>query len=52
MPFKESDGHNLKVLRFDPDTRQFYEQDFSVDQIEKTVTVRSYNPGIFVVVEK
>lgn len=52
MPFKESDGYNLKVLRFDPDTRQFYEQDFSVDQIEKTVTVRSYNPGIFVVVEK
>ena len=52
MPFKESDGYNLKVLRYDPDTRQFNEQDFSVDLIEKTVTVRSYSPGIFIVVEK
>ena len=52
MPFKESDGYNLKVLRYDPDTRQFLEQDFSVDLIEKTVTVRSYSPGIFIVVEK
>lgn len=52
MPFKESDGYNLKVLSYDPDTRQFNEQDFSVDQIEKTATIRSYSPGIFVVVEK
>ncbi|NLZ54957.1 MAG: hypothetical protein GX892_17790, partial [Thermoanaerobacteraceae bacterium] len=52
MPFKESDGINLKVLRYDHDIRQFIEQDFSVDQIEKTVTVRSYSPGIFVVVEQ
>jgi len=52
MPFKESDGDNLKVLRYDPDMRQFTEQDFFVDQIEKTVTVKSLSPGIFVVVQE
>ena len=51
MPYKESDGDNLRLLKYDPDTRQFTEQDFSVNRIEKTVTFRSSSPGIFVVVE-
>ncbi|NLZ54114.1 MAG: hypothetical protein GX892_13420 [Thermoanaerobacteraceae bacterium] len=52
MPFKESDGEDLKVLRYDPYSRQFIEEDFRVDKIEKTVTVDSNNSGIFVVVEQ
>jgi len=52
MPFKESDGVDLKVLRYDPYSRQFIEEDFRVDKIEKTVTVDSNNSGIFVVVEQ
>ncbi len=51
MPFKESDGENLRVLRYAPNTREFIEEDFLVDKIEKTVTIRGFNPGIFVVVE-
>ncbi len=51
MPFKESDGENLRVLRYTPDTREFIEEDFLVDKLEKTVTIRGFNPGIFVVVE-
>ena len=51
MPYKESDGDNLRLLKYDPDTRQFTEQDFSVNRIEKTVTFRSSSPGIFVLVE-
>jgi len=52
MPFKESDGDKLKVLRYDPNTRQFSKQDFSVNRVEKTVTFRSSSTGIFVVVEE
>lgn len=52
MPFKESNGENLKVLRYDPYTRNFHEELFFVDKIDKTVTVSSYSEGIFVVVEK
>lgn len=52
MPFKESDGDNLKVLRYDPTTRQFTEEEFLADKLEKTVTVSGYNPGVFVVVEE
>lgn len=50
MPFKESDGNNLKVLRYDPDMREFTEEYFWVNKIEKTVTVSGFYPGIFVVV--
>ena len=52
MPFKESDGEKLKVLRYDADTRNFSEEDFLVDKIEKTVTFHSSSPGIFVVVQE
>lgn len=50
VPFKESDGNNLKVLRYDPDMREFTEEYFWVNKIEKTVTVSGFYPGIFVVV--
>jgi len=52
VPFVESDGDNLKALRYDPYTRNFYEEPFSVDKYDKTVTILSYSSGIFVVVEK
>ena len=52
MPFKESDGDNLKVLRYNPARMEFSEEYFWVDRIEKTVTVSGFYPGIFVVVEE
>ena len=52
IPFKQSDGDNLKVLRYDPNVQRFTEEYFWVDKIEKTVTVSGFYPGIFVVVEE
>ncbi|WP_273039819.1 hypothetical protein [Tepidanaerobacter syntrophicus] len=51
IPFKESDGENLKVIRYDPAMLEFFEEDFSIDIFSKTVTVEETDPGIFVVVE-
>ena len=36
MPFKESGGDNLKVLRYDNYMMDFVEEDFLVDKINKT----------------
>lgn len=52
IPFKESDGNDLKVLRYDPTMREFTEEEFWVDKVDKTVTVSGFYPGIFVVVEE
>ncbi|RKD22006.1 hypothetical protein SAMN02745883_01275 [Caminicella sporogenes DSM 14501] len=51
IPFKNSSGKHLKVLRYDEATRNFYEEEFSVDLVEKRVNVKSISKGIFVVVE-
>ncbi|MDK2799350.1 MAG: hypothetical protein PWP27_1783 [Clostridiales bacterium] len=51
IPFKNSDGENIKVLRYDEETRNFYEEGFSVNFIDRTVKVTSKRPGIFLVVE-
>ena len=51
MPFKQSDGRNLKVLRFDLNDRTFYEESCYIDKPEKTARVLSRKPGIFVIAE-
>lgn len=51
MPFKQSDGRNLKVLRFDLNDRTFYEESCYIDKPEKTARILSRKPGIFVIAE-
>lgn len=51
IPYRESDGRYLKVLRYDEKTRLFEDVDFTVNKIDSIVEVESNNPGIFVVVE-
>lgn len=51
IPFEKSNGKNLKVLRYDEDTRNFYMEKMSVNQVDKIVTVQSKAAGIFVVIE-
>jgi len=52
IPLVNSSGKNLKVLRYDEETRDFYEEKFSVNLVEKRMEVNSQNKGIFVVIEK
>ena len=51
IPYFESDGENLKLLRYDEMKREFEEMNYEVDLIDGTV--KSYVPksGIFVIVE-
>lgn len=51
MPFKQSSGENIKVLRYDLDDMTFYEEFYFVDKTEKTVEITSSSPGIFMIVE-
>lgn len=51
IPFRNSDGSNLKVLRYDESTRNWSEPSFHVDNVNMRVEVESYRPGIFAVVE-
>ncbi len=51
IPFSMSSGKNLKVLRYDEDTRNFYSERFSVNLVDKQVTIESNKAGIFVVIE-
>ena len=52
IPFKGSNGDNLKVLRYDLENREFRDEVFWADSINKTVTINSFYSGIFVVVEE
>ena len=52
IPLKNSDGKNLKVLRYDEETRNFYEEISSINLVEQRIEVTSNSKGIFVVVEK
>jgi len=51
LPFTNSTGDDLKALRYDEALGTWEEQYFAVDKPDKTVTITSLYPGIFVVVE-
>lgn len=51
IPFKESNGDNLKALRYDEDLRTWQEEYFTVNKPDGTVNITSQHPGIFAVVE-
>lgn len=56
IPFKESNGKNLKLLRYDEQTRRITEiklDDRNIDNVNKKVSIELVNEtrGIFVVVE-
>ncbi|TCO78758.1 hypothetical protein EV214_104145 [Marinisporobacter balticus] len=50
MSLKYSNGKNIKVLRYDEDTRSFYENRFTVNLVDKKIEMLSPYKGIFVVV--
>lgn len=51
LPYFQSDGSNLKLLRYDELTRQFEALPYIVDLINGKVKGISSKPGIFVIVE-
>jgi hypothetical protein len=51
LPFNGTTGQEIKVLRYDEETRNFYGQGFTVDFVNKTVEVVSEKTGIFLIVE-
>lgn len=51
IPYRESDGMNLKALRYDEWARSFTEEDFIVDWLNSKVIIENTWPGIFVLVE-
>ena len=51
IPYRDSDGTNLKVLRYDEANRRWEEEAFYVDKTENRVNIYTNNQGIFVVVE-
>lgn len=51
IPYRESDGKNLKLYRYDLDDRTFYEENCYIDEIDKTVKAIIHKRGIFVVIE-
>lgn len=51
IPFTNSDGNNLKVLRYDESIRNWYELPCKVNFLDSVVEFSSIRPGIFVVVE-
>ena len=51
IPYSNTNGKNIKVYRYDEDTRSFYEIKGTVNLVDKRVEVMSNQPGIFVVVE-
>ncbi|PAB55942.1 hypothetical protein, partial [Anaeromicrobium sediminis] len=52
IPYKKSNLKKIKVLRYDEELRNFYEEKFSVNLIDKRVEVLSNHKGIFVIVNK
>ncbi|KUO53085.1 MAG: hypothetical protein APF76_14940 [Desulfitibacter sp. BRH_c19] len=52
IPFSNSSGDNLKVLRYDEITRRWYNVDYyTVNLVDRRIVLQSFSPGIFVVVE-
>ncbi len=51
IPFENSNGKSLKALRYDENTRNFYEVKSSVNLVDKRVEIESTEKGIFVIVE-
>lgn len=51
IPYKNSDGVRLKIVRYDEDLRIFEELSSSINAIDGRVEGISTKPGIFVVVE-
>ncbi len=51
IPFKDSSGDNIKVLRYDEEMRNWYDVTFTVDKVNKVVYTNSSEAGIFAVVE-
>ena len=49
LPFKNSDGSNIRVLRYDEGLRNWFEVGYTVDRINKVVNLISPKSGIFVV---
>lgn len=51
IPYDNSDGKNLKALRYDEDMRSWYTENVSVDIINKKASIFSSKKGIFVLTE-
>lgn len=51
IPFVNSSGNSIEVLRYDEGTRSWQRAGFTVNLVDRRVNVESYSPGIFVVVE-
>ncbi|MBF8982495.1 Ig-like domain-containing protein [Lutibacter sp. B2] len=51
IPFRYTSGKNIKVLRYDESTRNFYPVYATVNLVDKRAEFISSYPGIFVVVE-
>lgn len=51
IPIKDSKGQNLKIYRYDEETRAFYEIKGTIHLVNQKVEFMSSNPGIFVIVE-
>lgn len=51
IPFVNSDGQRIRVLRYDETYRQWYEQPFSKDLLNSKVYFVTDQGGVFVVVE-
>ncbi|MBS3969920.1 MAG: hypothetical protein KGZ94_07380 [Clostridia bacterium] len=53
IPYRNTSGYNLKVLRYNELTRRWYNVDnYTVSFIDRRVVLQTFNPGIFVVVEQ
>lgn len=52
IPYRNSNGDNLQVLRYDEDYRTWYEQSYETDYLNKRVKFKSDKLGIFVVVAR
>jgi hypothetical protein len=51
IPFKNSNGSSLKIMKYDEASRSWIRQEGTIDRIEKVVRFTTYKTGIFVVVE-
>ncbi|MCT4607139.1 MAG: IPT/TIG domain-containing protein [Marinisporobacter sp.] len=51
IPLKYSNGKNIKVLKYDEGTRNFYEIPYTVNLIDQQVAFTANKKGIFVVVK-
>jgi hypothetical protein len=52
IPLKSAGLENVRLLRYDEDTRSFYPQSFKINSIDNCVEAKNVPKGIFVVVEE